>query len=330
MPANERDENSGVPTSRRQFLGAAAGLGAASLAAGSAAAAGCGQHDDSDDDLAMPESEPFASIEYSNQFSGGTEIVVDATVLSDGGYVAIHDAGLLQGLVTESVVGVSEFLEAGAHFRLPVTLFDVPGADFDRDALRGTEILFPMPHVETSGNETYDFVASGGEEDGPYTEAGLPTIDAGFATVEESAGGSGDEEDGGETEREGDAGPFATIDFRNQSAAGGSVTVREVTLSEGGFVTLHDARLLDPDPIGSVVGVSEFLEPGQHQAVEIAIDDPNAITELELPARPLLPMPHLDTNGNGTYDFVATEGEEDGPYTKAGQAVIDGGLVTVE
>lgn len=50
----------------------------------------------------------------------------------------------------------------------------------------------------------------------------------------------------------------------------------------------------------------------------------------DLPGRPLLPMPHQDTNGNQEYDFVDSEGADDGPYTKTQQAVIDAGLVTVE
>ncbi|MHB9287508.1 hypothetical protein ACKVMT_10790 [Halobacteriales archaeon Cl-PHB] len=305
-----------VPTSRRTFLTAAAGVGAASLAAGSAAAAGCGDDAaDGDAEEAMADSEPFAAVEYSNQYTEGSEIYVDSTVLSDGGYVAIHDATLFQGEITGSVVGVSDYLEPGAHYRVPVDLFDVPGADFDRSALESTEVLVPMPHQETSGNETYDFVASGGEDDGPYAGAELPVVDAGFATVDGEASAGG---------------PFATVDFRNQSVADGTAVVRDVTVSEGGFIAMHDARLLGGDALGSVVGASDYLEPGQHQAVEVPIEDPSGIAEVELPARPLVPMPHMDTNGNEALDFLTSEGADDGPYTKAGQAVIGAGLVTVE
>jgi hypothetical protein len=41
-------------------------------------------------------------------------------------------------------------------------------------------------------------------------------------------------------------------------------------------------------------------------------------------------MPHVDTDGNGEYDFVATGGEQDGPYVRDGNAVVDLGFAVVE
>ena len=79
-------------------------------------------------------------------------------------------------------------------------------------------------------------------------------------------------------------------------------------------------------PLESIVGVSEYLEAGQHQAVEIHIEEPTAIAEVELPARPLYPMPHFDTNGNEEYDFRISDGSEDTAYTDTGQAVIGAGF----
>ena len=315
MCANHARNDSHGSTSRRRFLGAATavGVGALGLSTGPAGArrrlaAGYEEHDGEG-------GVELTGVQFTNQGTDGTEVHVDATVLSGGGYVAIHDATLFEGEVTGSVIGVTEYLGPGAHYRVPVTLFDVPGGDFDRDSLEGTSPLIAMPHQETDHNETYDFVSSGGESDGPYAEAGLPAVDAGFATV--------DGEDGGDDQ-------FALLEFRNQSVADGSVTVEAAVLSDGGFVTLHDARLLQGDALGSVVGVSEYLEPGLHPLVEIEVDDPEGITEVELPARPLLPMPHFDTNDNQAYDFVETEGSDDGPYTEAGQAIVDAGLVTLE
>lgn len=334
MCPNDPIDRIDASTSRRRVLTGAASIGAASLATGTAAAAehdhenedegtesegeeGTESEGEEDGEMSTEENTPFSSVEFTNQSSEGSEIVVDMAVLSDGGYVAIHDASLLQGKIAESVIGVSDYLEAGVHYAVPVTLFDVPGAEFDVDTLTQSQPLIAMPHRETGDNETYDFVTSGGEEDGPYVESELPVIDAGLVVV------GADESDAAES-------PFATIGFENQSVAEGTAVVRDVTLSEGGFIALHDARLLQGDPFESVVGVSEYLEAGQHQAVEIEIEEPSAIAELELPARLLLPMPHLDTNGNEEYDFVTSEGSEDGAYTDSGQAVIDAGLVMVE
>lgn len=316
---------------RRVLAGAGGALGALAFGTGvgvrPALAGGDDEHDEDEgeddehgeddgkgDDETMPG--PFASVEFSNQYSDGATVVVDSIVLSDGGYVAIHDARLLEGALTDSVIGVSAYLPPGAHYDLEVPLFDVPGGDFDREALDENALLIPMPHKETDDDEEYDFVTSGGEDDGPYTEDGLPTVDAGFVVIDESSSD--------------DCDTFALVDFRNQSEVDDEVVVREVTLSDGGFVALHDARLLVGKPFESVVGVSEYLPAGQHQSVPVAVEDADDIAEVDLPARPLIPMPHRDTNDDEEYDFVDSEGEHDGPYTKAGQAVIDVGLVTVE
>jgi rubrerythrin len=106
-------------------------------------------------------------------------------MLPEDGYVAIHDSSLLDGAVLDSVIGVSEYLEAGTYEDLNVHLFDVRGADFDAETLEEDQTLIAMPHKETSGNETYDFVASGGEEDGPFTEDGEAVVDDGMVTVVE-------------------------------------------------------------------------------------------------------------------------------------------------
>jgi hypothetical protein len=40
-------------------------------------------------------------------------------------------------------------------------------------------------------------------------------------------------------------------------------------------------------------------------------------------------MPHEETGSNTAYDFVATNGTEDGPFLVDGQPVVDSGLVTL-
>lgn len=123
------------------------------------------------------------------------------------------------------------------------------------------------------------------------------------------------------------------VDFSAQETDGATVTVDAVFVPEGGFVTIHDSTLLEGDALGSVVGVSDYLEPGYYENVEVTLygDVPGAdfqqdrLTEGET----LIAMPHLDSNGNGTYDFLTTNGSEDGPYTVDGEAVVEAGDVTV-
>ncbi|MFD1598982.1 hypothetical protein ACFSBX_08445 [Halobellus rarus] len=124
----------------------------------------------------------------------------------------------------------------------------------------------------------------------------------------------------------------ATVSFADQQTDGTTVTVEAVNVPEGGFVVIHDSRLLDGTVIESVIGVSEYLEPGPHENVTVTLYDvPGAtfdqseLTENET----LIAMPHLDTNQSQTYDFVSTNGTEDGPYLANGSAVVDSANVTV-
>jgi signal recognition particle receptor subunit beta len=127
---------------------------------------------------------PSADVTFADQTSDGTTVVVDSVTMSEGGFVAIHDSSLNEGAVISSVVGVSDYLAPGTHEDVEITLFDVPGRDFDRSALEESQPLIAMPHLDTDGDEEYGFVATGGEVDGPYTEDGAPVVDTAQITVE--------------------------------------------------------------------------------------------------------------------------------------------------
>ena len=118
-------------------------------------------------------------------------------------------------------------------------------------------------------------------------------------------------------------GGVATVSFEDQTTAGDSVVVASTSLPEGGFVTVHDSSVGD-DAVGSVVGVSDYLESGESEGVTVELDE--TVEEDQT----LIAMPHLDTNGNEGYDFVSSEGGDDGPYTADGGAVVDPAQVTVE
>ncbi len=226
-----------------------------------------------------------------DQESDGRTITIDSVALSGGGFVALHDPSLLAGEVTGSVVGVSAFLSPGHHSDVEVTL--------DR-TLRTSQDLIAMPHIDTDTDQTYDFVTSGGSDDGPFvTASGDPVVVPFRATVR------------------------ATATIEDQTAKG-TVTVATATLHDGGFVTLHDGSLLNGEVLGSVVGVSEKLPPGTHEKIQIDLDT-QATGEVTLIA-----MPHHDSDGDGTYDFVTSEGADDGPYLAGGGAVVDTATVTLQ
>ena len=136
------------------------------------------------DALRLP---PTASVAFNDQTSeGGVTINMRSVYVPEDGYVAIHDSTLLDDppQVAGSVIGVSEYLEAGVYNDLEITLFDVPGKDFDDDmVLEGDQLLIAMPHEETNMNEEYNFLTSGGTEDGAYTEGGDPVVDPAAVAV---------------------------------------------------------------------------------------------------------------------------------------------------
>lgn len=113
--------------------------------------------------------------------------------------------------------------------------------------------------------------------------------------------------------------PVASADFTNQEIGqADSVTVDGAYLPEGGFVVLHDSTgLADDGAIQSIVGVSDYLDAGIHADVRIEV------TESVSSTTSIGAMPHVDSNGNESYDFPSSSGTEDGPYVKGGSAVLD-------
>ena len=293
---------------------------------------------------------PTANVTFENQTSNGSTVVVDAANSSDGTFVAIHDASLLEGNVIGSVIGVSEYLEQGEHENVSVELFDVSGADFAESELTENQTLIAMPHLDTNDNGTYDFVATDGAEDGPYVnETGQPVVDDAFVTVEAMEDNVTNEtnvtdnvtdnetnvtdNETNVTDNETEAAATASVEFDDQTTSGEVVGVASANLSEGGFVVIHDATLLDGDVFGSVIGASEYLEPGEHDSVSVQLYDVPGLetdqTSLE-EDQTLVAMAHFDTNDNETYDFLTTGGEEDGAYVGDSGPVIDDAEVTVE
>ncbi|MBX0284988.1 PGF-CTERM sorting domain-containing protein [Halomicroarcula sp. F28] len=227
-----------------------------------------------------------ATVSMDSQLSGGNAVVVDSVDMSEGGFVAIHGP-------TGAVVGSSEYLAAGVHEDVPVTL---------DERLTSSQALTAMPHFDTDGDETYDFVTSDGADDGPYTDADGAVVDSAEVVVE------------------------ASIDFAAQSSDGESVTIDSVTLQDGGFVTIHDATLLEGATFDSIRGTSMYLGPGTHENVTVTLDEPLSENTT------LVPMAHRDTDGDEAYTFEESGGSADGPYATsfAPGAVVASAPVTVQ
>ncbi|WP_336326180.1 DUF7282 domain-containing protein [Halovenus sp. HT40] len=234
-----------------------------------------------------------ANLSFSGQSSEGEYITVDRVELAEPGFVTVHDSSLLDGAVFESVRGTSAYLDAGIYEDLRIQL-DEPLEDDDT--------LVPMAHRDTNDNQEYDFPASNGDADGPFSNsAGDAVVDSAEVALSENA----------------------SVAFDAQASGGTTVVVEEVFLPDGGFVTMHDSTLQDGEVIGSIRGTSEYLAPGVHRNIEVTLDDPLAEDDT------LLAMAHQDTNDNEMYDFVDSGGAADGPYTTGGDIVMTPGNVTV-
>ena len=98
-------------------------------------------------------------------------VIVDEVVTENGGFIAIHEngGGGNGGISIGGVIGVSDFLAAGTHLNVPVTL--------DRPAVDG-ETLFAMLHSD-DGNETYEFPGP----DGPVLDGNGEVIAPAFVVT---------------------------------------------------------------------------------------------------------------------------------------------------
>jgi hypothetical protein len=124
------------------------------------------------------------------------------------------------------------------------------------------------------------------------------TTDAGDAsTAATSSAPLAQETTEAETETEN---ATASVTFEDQQLNDSSIVVAEINLSEGGFVAVFSQD-------GDLLGNSSYLESGEHANVTVEL---NGTLERE---QVLVVTPHMDTNGNETFDFNATQAAEVGP-----------------
>ena len=113
----------------------------------------------------------------------------------------------------------------------------------------------------------------------------------------------------------------ANVTIDNQTTSGDRVRIASVTVPNGGFVVVHDARLLEGNVLGSIAGVSAYLEPGTHTNVTVPVTAP-----LNRSQR-LVAIAYRDTNRNETFEYRSSQGSLDGPYRKDDLVVSDDAVV---
>jgi flagellar protein FlaJ len=110
--------------------------------------------------------------------------------------------------------------------------------------------------------------------------------------------------------------PVATVTFTDQTMGGDSVVVDSVSMSNGGFVVVHQQN-----SDGEVIGHSRYLEAGTHRDVRVRLQRTYA-DEMTLFA-----VTYLDSNGNGEFDPPPGE-TADTVYRASDSRVFDRATVT--
>ncbi len=136
-------------------------------------------------------------------------------------------------------------------------------------------------------------------------------------------------EDEAETDGQVQEGEFAQMSISDVTATEGeevsTITVDSAFLPRGGYVSIHDGTVLDGADFDSIRGTSDYLSEGEHENVEIELDDP--YTE----DGDAIAIAYQETSDNQEFDFVDSEGEDDTPYEDAqGDAISEGASVTFE
>ena len=112
----------------------------------------------------------------------------------------------------------------------------------------------------------------------------------------------------------------ASITFDAQVSDGTTITIAAAELPADGFIAVHGDGGGSPGP---VIGVSELIRAGTSTDVVITLDAPLAGDTT------LFPMVHIDTNGNGIYEFGTIEGVDGPGVTAGGDVAVVGGAVTL-
>ncbi len=214
-------------------------------------------------------------------------------------------------------------LEAGTRYELQWTNGDGVGHDFiirnrNGDWVAGTEMGFG-----TGTTKSFTFTAT--EEMVSYYCTVHPVQMRGNINV------AGRTDKGANATVPDDLSPVrakSSVTFEEKEVTGKAVTVESTTLPEGGFVVVHTPRLKKrprtiQDVFKSIVGWSDYLEPGTHENVTVPIEGRGAEYDASK-YRKLIAMNHRDTDENQQYDFIDSGAQADWPYfTPRGRPVVD-------
>lgn len=135
--------------------------------------------------ITIPEAErpTTATVNFTNGTTNGTNLTIDSVTLPNGGYVGVHRGGYNGSNATESLIGATDYLEAGTYENVTVEIgTGVPGLN-DSTRLDSGRVS-AVVYADTDGDREFQYVPSGGVEDQPYLENGTPVAASARVTVE--------------------------------------------------------------------------------------------------------------------------------------------------
>ncbi len=114
-----------------------------------------------------------------------------------------------------------------------------------------------------------------------------------------------------------------SITFDDQNSTGETVLVQSATLSQNGFVVIYNPNR-PGNATNQIIGASYLLNAGTTDNIRVQLDQPlNQTTSLTA-------VVHVDSNGNGQFDFASSNGQQDPPLMQGGGRIVDIAQVTVQ
>jgi PGF-CTERM protein len=115
-----------------------------------------------------------------------------------------------------------------------------------------------------------------------------------------------------------------SVTFNDQQSSGQSVSIQSVTVPQPGFIVIYDSSR-SGNETDQIIGSFHLLGSGTFQNIPVPLDTPiNQSTSLTA-------VIHSDTNNNGRFDYVSSNGTQDRPLTPQGdRRIVDIAQVTVQ
>jgi PGF-CTERM protein len=119
------------------------------------------------------------------------------------------------------------------------------------------------------------------------------------------------------------SGSGPSITFNDQNSSGETVLIQSATLPQNGFVAIYDSTRSD-NATDKIIGASYLLNAGTTSNIRIQLDQPLNQT------KSLTAVYHVDSNGNGEFDFVSSNGQQDPAPPEGESRTVDIADITVQ